>query len=66
MFKHYWRFIESFKRRHHEQEKEKEKEDRTTGQTTGGHPFRRYYHVLPERQGMSLCQQAPRRVDGGA
>ena len=26
MFKHYWRFIESFKRRHHEQEKEKEKE----------------------------------------
>ena len=46
--------------------KEKEKEDRTTGQTTGDHPFRRYYHVLPERQGMSLCQQAPRRVDGGA
>ena len=34
MFKHYWRFIESFKRRHHEQEKEKEKDKENIQQET--------------------------------
>ena len=44
---------------------EEEKENRATGQSTSDHSFRRYHHVLPERQGMPLCQQAPRRIDRG-
>ena len=66
MIKHYWRFIKSFKRRQHEQEKEEEKEDDVTVPATIDHPFRWHHDLLPERQGMSVCQQATRRVDGGA
>ena len=46
--------------------KKKKKENDVTVPATVDHPFRWYHDLLPEGQGMSVCQQATRRVDGGA